>query len=661
MIKRILIGAALTLFVLVAALLLVVQSAWVRGIAERQIEKLTGREVSIGRLDIDLRRCLRIEADEVRIGNPDWAEREHLLNARHVSACLAWLPLLTGTARVKSAALIDAELNLERDSQGRATWAIGAEQKEEKDEPPPIINNVRLSNVLIHFRDAGLGAELQLRAEGGTPEQPDVAVRAQGRVHETDVHAVLHSPAALPSPEAPVMVSLALTLDRTTAAVAGRLTSLGIDGLDMQLSIAGDSLAALNKLGKIELPDTPPYALRGRLRNRARDHWQVDGLAGRYGDSDVAGHFALELRETRPFFSGEFDVKLLDLDDVLPLVGAAPKTGPGETASAAQRAKAQTQKRDDTIFPDKPLSFTALDILDADVRFRAEQVRRPDAVPINALAGHLTVDNGTVRVQPLDFEVAGGKVATALLLEGRAKPPRASASMDVRQVNLAKLLPDLQKEDVAVGTLYGRGRIEGHGASVAKLLGSADGDVTLMVDGGEMSALVLEAAGLDIAEVVKFLTIKGKPVPLRCAILDLHIENGLAQSELFVLDTDDTVFIGEGHVNFANEEIDVTIHPRPKDESILALRTPLHLSGTLADPSAGIKGGKLAAKGVAAVALGLVNPLLAILPLIETGPGQDSDCGQFSRRAQTEPKKNAPAENEREKARAAGQEQRSKD
>jgi len=31
--------------------------------------------------------------------------------------------------------------------------------------------------------------------------------------------------------------------------------------------------------------------------------------------------------------------------------------------------------------------------------------------------------------------------------------------------------------------------------------------------------------------------------------------------------------------------------------------------------------------------LGLVNPLLALLPLIDAGPGQDSDCGELIRAA----------------------------
>lgn len=657
MIKRILLGILIALVALVATALLLVQSEWARGFVERQAGALTEREVSIGRFDIDLRSCLRIEADDVRIGNPEWAKHPYLIDAKTVRACLAYLPLLTGKARVKYAELADAELGLERDDQGRATWAVGPEQKEEKDEPPPIINNVRISNVLIHFLDANLGADLQLRAEGGTAEQPDIAVRAEGKVREAEVQAVLQSPAALPSPEAPVVVSVALAIGKTTAAAAGRLSTLGIDGLDMLLSAAGDNLAELNKLQPFKIPDTPPYALRGRLQNRERIHWSLEDIAGRYGDSDIAGRVAVEMRDPRPLVSGEFSSKLFDLDDVMPLFGAAPKTGPGETASAEQRAKARAQKQDDKVLPDTPLAVAAFETVDADVRFRAEQVKRPDAVPINALAGHLTIDNGSVRLKPLNFEVAGGKVATEALLEGKAEPPHAAVDIDVREVSLAKLLPNLQEQNVAVGLLFGRARIEARGESVAKLLANADGDVTLMVNGGEMSALVLEAAGLDIAEVVQFLTIKGKPVPLRCAIIDLHVDDGRAQAELFVLDTDDTVFIGEGHVDFKDEALDITIHPRPKDRSLLSLRTPLHISGTLADPGAGIKSGALAAKGAAAVALGLVNPLLAIVPLIETGPGQDSDCGKFSQRVRAEPQKNAPAENEKAEAKASGETQ----
>jgi AsmA protein len=39
--------------------------------------------------------------------------------------------------------------------------------------------------------------------------------------------------------------------------------------------------------------------------------------------------------------------------------------------------------------------------------------------------------------------------------------------------------------------------------------------------------------------------------------------------------------------------------------------------------------GRSAARGAAGLLLGLVNPLLAVIPFIETGPGEDTDCGQL--------------------------------
>jgi AsmA protein len=34
----------------------------------------------------------------------------------------------------------------------------------------------------------------------------------------------------------------------------------------------------------------------------------------------------------------------------------------------------------------------------------------------------------------------------------------------------------------------------------------------------------------------------------------------------------------------------------------------------------------MAARALGAVALGVINPLLALIPLIDAGPGKDSDC-----------------------------------
>ncbi len=82
----------------------------------------------------------------------------------------------------------------------------------------------------------------------------------------------------------------------------------------------------------------------------------------------------------------------------------------------------------------------------------------------------------------------------------------------------------------------------------------------------------------------------------------------------------------------------------PKDPSPLSLRVPFDVKGTFKKKQVTPDKGKLALKAGAAIALGAINPLAALLPLIETGPGKDSDCAALIARAKGE---GVPVKNER--------------
>ena len=77
--------------------------------------------------------------------------------------------------------------------------------------------------------------------------------------------------------------------------------------------------------------------------------------------------------------------------------------------------------------------------------------------------------------------------------------------------------------------------------------------------------------------------------------------------------------------------------PTATSSSPLALRSPIYVRGTFAQPTVGVDKGRVALRAAGAVALGLINPLLTIVPLIDRGPGQDSDCKQLIREAKTNP------------------------
>ena len=132
--------------------------------------------------------------------------------------------------------------------------------------------------------------------------------------------------------------------------------------------------------------------------------------------------------------------------------------------------------------------------------------------------------------------------------------------------------------------------------------------------------------GLDAGEAIKYLVVGDHKVKLRCAALDFDVKKGLMRGRTLLFDTTDTVFYGSGDANLATESLDFVIKQEPKDMSILSLRTPITIKGTFASPKPGVKVAPLAERGVAALVLGAINPLLSLLATIETGPGKDADC-----------------------------------
>ena len=167
------------------------------------------------------------------------------------------------------------------------------------------------------------------------------------------------------------------------------------------------------------------------------------------------------------------------------------------------------------------------------------------------------------------------------------------------------------------------------------MLGSADGKLAMVINEGEISKLMMESVGLHLLEILQLKISGDKPIRIRCGVADFDVKQGVMQSNILVFDTDITRIGGSGSIDLGKEQLDLTLTPKSRKLSLVSLRTPIHVQGSFVDPQVSLDKTALAARGLGALALGLVNPLLALLPLIETGPGLDSECGQMIREAQT--------------------------
>ena len=242
------------------------------------------------------------------------------------------------------------------------------------------------------------------------------------------------------------------------------------------------------------------------------------------------------------------------------------------------------------------------------------------------MTAHLYVDDGVLRLDPLSFQVAGGEIKSRIRLDARNDTIVSSAKIQARGLQLPKLFPKVKLTEDSAGRVGGSVNLAGSGNSVARMLASADGEVGLIMGSGRISNLLMEYAGIDIAESLKFLIGKDRTIPIRCAFAEFEVDNGLMTTQKLAFDTTDTVIFGEGTISLRDERLNLRLKPQPKDHSIFSLRSPLLVTGTFKDPSFRPDLKRVTLRGIAAALLGSLAPPAALLALYETGPGKDIAC-----------------------------------
>jgi AsmA protein len=278
------------------------------------------------------------------------------------------------------------------------------------------------------------------------------------------------------------------------------------------------------------------------------------------------------------------------------------------------------------VLPDAPFDSSRWDSVDADVKIRAGTINRPDQLPLQHLNTRIVMKDKVLSLDPLDFGIAGGKIAGTVRLDGRQEPIKADLRMGVTDLKLGELFPTVEKAKASVGDVSGMIELSGSGDSVAKMLGSANGKIGVFVDGGEVSKFLMNAVAIDLWGLARTRIEGDDNVEIRCAVADFGVENGVAKANALVFDTGLVNVGGEGTISLKDERMDLKLNPDPKDKSVASLNSPLYIRGTFSQPKVGPDMKRLAVKGAGALALGVINPLLAVLPLLNRGDGKDSNC-----------------------------------
>lgn len=603
------------------------------------VETRTGRSLRIGGdLEIALGwRDAHVRVADVTFSNPPWASRKNMIDVTNGAFDIALFPLLRGKIVFQDVRLDHAVLDFEKSRDGRKNWLLDRNQRDST--ARVVVRHLAVGDGRVAYDDPAEGTRLsariatsEARPDGASPLTFTVQGRYKGEplVAQGAGDPVL----ALRDETRPYHLNVSGKIGQTSVSADGYFTNLlKLSAADLQISLRGTSLAQLYPLLGVVFPDTPPYTTHGRLVHGPHQ-WRYEKFSGRVGKSDIAGTLSVDTGNRRPILVANLNSTRLDITDLGPVVGAA-RVG---AASAASKPGPE-----DRTLPQQPFRTARWNHMDADVTLKAGSIIRPEALPLQKLSTHLQLRDGRLALDPLQFDIAGGTLAGSVKLDGRSAPIGAAVALKVRKLKLAQMFSTFDPAMTSIGEFNGIIDLKGQGDSVAAMLGSADGRVSLVIDGGEVSKLMMETVSLHLLEMLKLKLSGDESVRIRCGIADFGVKQGVMQTDILVLDTDVSRIDGSGRIDLGQERIDLTVLPKTRKLSLVALRTPIHVEGSFTHPQVGLDKGKLALRGLGAIALAAINPALALIPLIDTAGDARSDCRRLLKETAQPARKPVPA------------------
>ncbi len=523
------------------------------------------------------------------------------------------------TSSCRNCSLEQPKLALARDEKGVPNWSFGENPAtaaaaevvtpDERSEAP-VIGQIDIKDGHFVYEDKSRDLTLEgdiTTATGEAEKIEGVRFEAKGKLQgkPLTVKFAGGSIMSLRDDEEPYPLDLSAAYGGTEVSVKGTIGDpFTLEDADLDLTLKGPDMSELFPLLGVPAPPTPPYDLKGHLAHEG-EKWQFTDMQGRIGDSDMAGDITIDYGRKKPLLTADLVSKKLDFDDLAPLIGAPPDSD--ETASAEQKKTAKQLEQKDEIFPDLPLKVELLDVMDMEVKLDAKKVTAENYLPIESLAGTVTIKGGKAVVKPLHVAIAGGTLDGAMSLDSGPKPPLAAADFKMRNVDLKPFFRGTQFLDTTGGKIGADVDIKGQGKSLADVMGSADGNLFVSMSGGSISGLLVEGAGLDIAEALALYIGDDARVPIRCAAGHIDMTKGDAKFDRLIMDTTDSVLYIRGETNLTKQTLKMDIFADAKDFSILDIDAPVHLQGKIRSPEISI------GKGVP-------------IPLIEPGDAEDISC-----------------------------------
>jgi uncharacterized protein involved in outer membrane biogenesis len=615
-------------------------------------KEYTGRELTLGG---DVKFAIgfspRLAVENVGFQNAAWGSRPQMARIKKLEVQVALIPILSGEVEVKQLTILNSDIIIEIDKSGKSNLDFDIPKASESktpeakgdDETPTIFNigKVHIENGKISYKDHQSGITETLIIESLRLETPafgdsgDIQLKGNYNKIPFEITGSLGRLSGLLNPNEPWPLDLTVTALDSTMSAAGNITDImQVKGIDLKLAAKGSDLANFQQITGEPLPFRGPFEVSGHLKAPALENVKISEIQILLGESKISGEVAIQQKSPRPRIDAKLNSKKLDLR---PFISTAEKADKPKTQPKTSNVKKKK------VFSDEPLDLQALQQIDANLSLRADQIlghrTALDNVKVN-----LNLQNGHLVIKPLTAEIGGGNISASLDLLAKGSHANLATAISARKLNLGNMLKKLEINESMEGTLDLDIKLQGQGNSEAALMAGLNGDVIAIMGEAKMPVAYLNLVGGDLTtSFTRLFNPFGEKIDraqINCAVCDFNIKDGMAKSDVIIIDDPKKTLLSNGQINLKTEGLDFGIQTQPKEGigtketgkvsvSLSEITKPFKLGGTLANPSLGIDVTRTA------TTLGkvLLGPAGIASLFVSGSPGNENPCEKALKKA----------------------------
>ena len=561
------------------------------GLIDAKIESATGRDFRGGNLRLSVFPGIELIAEDLHFSNADWGSSPEMVKIKRLDGRVAIIPLLQRRLEIDRFEVKGATILIEENKKGVGNWVFTSPNAQKTPESPEKgssfqfggLDEVLFEDTAVIIRREGMTEPMRLDIrrleiqEGGLPRKNNFKLDAVFRDQPFTSNGTTGLFADIMKKGKDWPLNIDFNTDGTSLKIQSILDwSSSPPPAQGDIDLKIEDSTAFEKLLDTSLGLPLPLTLAATVKS-SEDHYAIEPLKSKIGDSEVSGSVSIKTGGKRPAIVANLKAPSLDLSGRKPSSQSAEKSG-------------------GRVFSDEPFPLELLKTIDADVDVKIDRLILTNKLPVEALQVFVSVQNGILKINPLTAAVGGGNIKADLTLAATGKKtPHLKIKANGKNISGEKLAAAMgYAGSISGGSTDVTINLSGPGTSMARFMGGANGEARLVMGPAVFQGKALDWGGdalTKLSDLVNPFRREEKKTNLLCWVVRLPAKGGIITVDHSIaMETNRLNVVAAGMIDLRNETVNLGFRTRAKEGigiGAVNLAELVKVSGPLSNPSVG--------------------------------------------------------------------------